>query len=146
MGRDMMRWVGLWGTKAWKSITSLCRATFTQAPLNPIMRKLLLIVAVLAASGCSRTAVVTTSSSPSQTAGAVKVTNTTPQSVTVYVLPPGGAEFPIGTVAANSTAVLSVVGVDAGARVRLRAALADGSRSYTREGVSLAGVVDWRVP
>lgn len=110
------------------------------------MKKLLLVVALVASQACSRKVVVTTPTSPAATPSSVKVTNTASQAVTVYVTPPGGTEFPIGTVPSNTTAVLAVNGVAAGTAVRLRAALADGSRSYSRDAVPLTGVVDWKVP
>jgi hypothetical protein len=110
------------------------------------MRKLLVATLLFGALGCSRKVVVTTPSSTSTAPSSVKVTNTATQAVTVYVTAPGGTEFPIGSVPANTTAVLSVNGVAAGTAVRLRAALADGSRSYTRDAVPLTGVVEWRVP
>ena len=110
------------------------------------MRRLLLAALLFAPLACSRKVVVTTPTSPSATPSTIKVTNTAAQSVTVYVTPPGGSEFPIGSVPSNTTAVLTVNGVAAGTAVRLRAALADGSRSYSKDGVSLTGVVDWRVP
>lgn len=110
------------------------------------MRKLLLVALLAASQACARKVVVTTPTNPGATPGSVKVTNTASQAVTVYVTAPGGTEFPIGSVPSNTTAVLAVNGVAAGTAIRLRAALADGSRSYTREGVALTGVVDWRVP
>jgi hypothetical protein len=110
------------------------------------MRRFLCAALLLTAAACSRKVVVTTPSSPVATPSSVKVTNTTGQGVTVYVTPPGGSEFPIGSVPPNTTAVLTINGVAAGTAVRLRAALADGSRSYSRDGVALTGVVEWRVP
>ncbi len=110
------------------------------------MRRLLSLLLLSAAVACSRKVVVTTPSAPAVAASTVKLTNTAAQAVTVYVTPPGGGEFPIGTVPANTTSVLTVNGIAAGTPVRLRAALADGSRSYARDGVPLTGVVDWRVP
>jgi hypothetical protein len=109
------------------------------------MRKLILAVCLSASAvACSRKVEV-------QTAPAVasqvqlKVTNTASQAVSVYVTG-GGSEIFLKQVAANSTETLSVPGVAAGSTVRLRAMLADGSRSYTREGVVLNGTFEWRIP
>lgn len=110
------------------------------------MRRILSLLLLSLAVACSRKVVVTTPGAPATAASTVKITNAAAQAVTVYVTPPGGSEFPIGTVPANTTAVLTVNGIVAGTAIRLRAALADGSRSYTRDGVQLTGVVEWRVP
>jgi hypothetical protein len=75
----------------------------------------------------------------------LRVTNNAAQAITVFVTA-SGTELTVGQVAANSTTLLPVRGVSSGSTVRLRAALADGSRSYTREGVTLTGVYEWRVP
>ena len=75
----------------------------------------------------------------------LKVTNKTSQAVTVFVTA-GGSEQQLKVVAANSTELIPVRGVSAGTSVKLRAALADGSRSYTRDGVVLTGVYEWQVP
>ncbi|MFN8667135.1 MAG: hypothetical protein U0164_07985 [Gemmatimonadaceae bacterium] len=93
---------------------------------------------------CSRQVVV--QSAPSAAAEvSLKVTNKTSQAVTVF-LTTGGTEQQLKVVAANSTELIPVRGVSAGSTVRLRAALADGSRSYTRDGVVLTGVFEWQVP
>ena len=109
------------------------------------MRKLILAICLSAsAAACSRKVEVQTA--PSVAAQVqLKVTNTAPQAVSVYVMG-GGSEIFLKQVAANSTETLSVPGVAAGSTVRLRAMLADGSRSYTREGVVLNGTFEWRVP
>ena len=75
----------------------------------------------------------------------LKVTNRTTQAITIFVLA-GGTEQPLKVVAANATELIPVPGVTGGSTVRLRAALADGSRSYTRDGVVLTGVFEWQVP
>jgi hypothetical protein len=105
----------------------------------------LALLLIAASTACSRQVVVTTPPTAGATAVALRVSNTTSQSVTVSV-EYGGTEYTVGSVAANTTAVLSVAQVPAGSTVRLKAALADGSRSYTRDGVVLSGTFDWRVP
>jgi hypothetical protein len=65
--------------------------------------------------------------------------------VSVYVTGTGPELF-LKSVAANSTELIPVPGIASGTTVRLRATLADGSRSYTRDGVVLTGTFDWTVP
>lgn len=110
------------------------------------MRRLLLIttLTMLATTACSRQ--VTLQATPAAaTEVSLKVTNRATQAVTVYVMA-SGTEYTLRSVAANSTEIMPVPGVTSGSTVRLRAMLADGSRSYTRENVVLSGVFDWQVP
>ena len=107
------------------------------------MRYIVLLGLVLTAA-CSRK--VTLETAPRVVASAsIKVTNTAAQAVSVYVTA-GGAELFVKSVGANSTEVLPLTGVAAGSTVKLRATLADGSKSYTRDNVALNGVFDWKVP
>lgn len=110
------------------------------------MRPTLLLLGAILLGACSRKVVVTTPSAPATAAPTLKVTNAATQSVTVYYTAPGGNEVLVGQVAANSTQVLSISGVAVGTTVKLRAGLADGSRSYSRDGVQLTAVFEWRVP
>ncbi len=110
------------------------------------MRLSLALLLMISAVACSRKVVVTTPGNPAANAPTLKVTNNAAQSVTVYYTVAGGSEVLIGQVPANSTQVLSVNGVVKGTMVRLRAGLADGSRSYTRDSVTLEGVFEWQVP
>lgn len=107
------------------------------------MRRLVLVL-LLATAGCSRQ--VTLQATPAAAVEvSLKVTNRATQAVTVFAMY-GGSELTLGTVSANATEIVAVRGVPAGSTVRLRAMLADGSRSYTREGVVLSGVYEWQVP
>ena len=109
------------------------------------MRKLILALCVsTSALACARKVEVQTAPSVASQVQ-LKVTNTASQAMSVYVLG-GGSEIFIKQVPANSTETLAVPGVAAGTTVRLRAMLADGSRSYTRDGVVLNGTFEWRVP
>lgn len=108
------------------------------------MRRLLFVALLLASAACSRK--VTLQATPAAaTEVSLKVTNTAAQSVTVYVLA-SGTEYTLRAVAPNTTELIPVPGVAVGSTVRLRATLADGSRSYTRENVVLRGVFEWQVP
>lgn len=105
---------------------------------------MLSLIAVLSTGACARQ--VTLQATPAAAAEvSLKVTNRASQAVTIFVLS-GGTETQLKVVAANSTELIAVPGVSSGSTVRLRAALADGSRSYTREGVVLNGVFEWQVP
>jgi hypothetical protein len=107
------------------------------------MRSLVLSLVILAA--CSRSVRVETAPPAAVAAVSVKVTNTAQQSVTISV-EYGGTEYTLKPVAANSTEIVPVPNVPSGSTVKLRARLADGSRSYTRDGVVLTGVFEWTVP
>jgi hypothetical protein len=103
------------------------------------------LVALFALSAaCSRSVVVETAPSTDATAS-LRVTNRATQAVSVYVTGTGPELF-LKSVAANSTELIPVPGIASGTTVRLRATLADGSRSYTRDGVVLTGTFDWTVP
>ncbi|GMV09742.1 MAG TPA: hypothetical protein PKC83_03670 [Gemmatimonadaceae bacterium] len=107
------------------------------------MRRFLL-VAMLSMAACSRQVTVETAPAAAVEVS-LKVTNNASQAVTVYVTY-AGTELTLRSVAAGSTELVPVRGVPAGSTVRLRATLADGSRSYTRDGVVLNGVFEWQVP
>ena len=107
------------------------------------MRRTIAMV-VLALAACSRGVTVRTAPTAA-TEVSIKVSNLASQSVSVYVQS-GGAELFLKQVAANATEVIPVPGVSAGSSVKLRATLADGSRSFVRESVVLTGVYEWKVP
>lgn len=100
------------------------------------------LLLVGASAACSRKVVVTTPA-PS-TSVSLKVTNDATQAITV-VVESGGTELTVGSVSANTTAVLELKNLS-GSTVKLRATLADGSKVYSRDGVVLTGIVEWRVP
>ena len=112
--------------------------------MHRMLPALVLCSAVLTASACSRGVQVQTSPAAVSEVS-IKVTNNAAQAVSVYVQA-SGSELSLGQVSPNSTELLAVRGVAPGSTVRLRATLADGSRSFTRDGVVLNGVFDWQVP
>lgn len=73
------------------------------------------------------------------------VTNGLAQAVNVYVVS-GSTDHFLQQVAANATVSLPVAGLAIGATVRLRATTADGTKTYTKDGVSLQSVMTWAVP
>jgi len=83
---------------------------------------------------------------PSQTSEvAIHFTNNLAKAVNVYVNT-GGSDLFVRQVAANTTEHLAVPGVSAGTQATLKAMPVDGSTGYTRSGVTLSGMVTWRVP
>jgi hypothetical protein len=75
----------------------------------------------------------------------LKVTNNLSQAANVYVVSNGSDIF-LKQVGANSTETMNVPGISAGATVGLKATPIDGSRSYTRDNVTLSGLYEWQVP
>lgn len=75
----------------------------------------------------------------------LRVTNNLTQPLNVYVVN-GGTDVFIKQVASSSAESMSVPGIAAGATVRLKATPADGSRTYTRDNVTLSGLYEWQVP
>jgi hypothetical protein len=73
------------------------------------------------------------------------VTNGLAQAVNVYIVS-GGLDRFLQQVAANSTAALRVAGLTIGASVGLKATTADGTKTYTKDGVSLQAGNTWAVP
>lgn len=75
----------------------------------------------------------------------LRVTNNLAQAVNVYMVSSGNDVF-LKQVAANSAASMSVPGVSAGTTVSLKATPVDGSRTYTRDNVTLSSLYEWQVP
>jgi hypothetical protein len=75
----------------------------------------------------------------------LRVTNNLSQAVNVYVVT-GGQDIFLKQVDANGALSISVPGVSAGTIVTVKATSVDGSRTYTRENVTLSGVYEWQVP
>jgi len=108
------------------------------------MRILSMVLLVAAITACNRKVEVNTA--PAAASGmAVHLTNSANQAVNAYVTSNGSDVF-IGQVAANSEKTLPVSGIGSGATVTLKARTADGSRTYTKDNVSLTGSTDWTVP
>jgi len=108
------------------------------------MRILSMVLLVAAITACNRKVEVNTAPSPAS-GMAVHLTNNANQAVNAYVTSNGSDVF-IGQVAANSEKTLPVSGIGSGATVTLKARTADGSRTYTKDNVSLTGSTDWTVP
>lgn len=75
----------------------------------------------------------------------LRVTNNLSQAANVYVVN-GGSDLFLKQVAAHSAESMNVPGIAAGATVGLKATPVDGSRSYTRDNVTLSGLYEWQIP
>ncbi len=108
------------------------------------MRILSLVLLAAALTACNRKVEVNSAPAPS-TGMAVHLTNNASQAVNAYVTSSGSDVF-IGQVDANSSKTLPVSGISSGSAVTLKARTADGSRTYTKDNVSLTSSTDWTVP
>jgi hypothetical protein len=57
-----------------------------------------------------------------------------------------GTDVFLKQVPANDTESMNVPGIAAGSTVGLKATPIDGSRSYTRDNVTLTGLYVWQIP
>ena len=111
------------------------------------MKKTLLLIAALTLSGSAcgpRQVEVTTGAQPAADVS-VRFTNNLTQAVNLYVTS-GGTDVFLKQVAASSVEVVPVRGIAAGTTVTLQARTVDGTRTYSRDNVSLAANYEWRVP
>ncbi|HEY3114600.1 MAG TPA: hypothetical protein VGJ62_13035 [Gemmatimonadaceae bacterium] len=109
------------------------------------MRVLMVSMSMLALAACGpRQVEVRTGPEPAAEV-ALHVTNNLSQAVNVYVVS-GGSDIFLKQVAANSVEHIPVSGVAAGATVNLRAVTVDGTRTYTKNNVTLSSMYDWRLP
>ncbi len=75
----------------------------------------------------------------------IRLTNNLTQAVNLYVTS-GGTDVFLKQVAANAAEVVPVRGIAAGSTVTLKARTVDGTRTYTRDNISLVSNYEWRVP
>jgi hypothetical protein len=109
------------------------------------MRGLMLSLSLVALAACSgRQVEVRTGPEPAADV-ALHVTNNLSQAVNVYVTS-GVSDIFLKQVAANSTEHIPVSGVAAGSTVNIRAVTVDGTRTYTKNNVTLNSTYDWRLP
>ena len=106
---------------------------------------LLLALAVGACTGRQVEVGTGPAAATTEAAPQLRVTNSLPQAVNVYVVTMGGELF-VGQVGANATQQLAVQGVATASSVTLRARQVDGRNVYERENVVLSGTYEWRVP
>ena len=103
------------------------------------------VMMALSTAACARQVEVGTSPDAQQSEVSVHMTNNLNQPVNVYVVS-GGTELFLGQVAANSSQHLQARGIASGSSVTLRARSADGTRTFSRDNVVLAGMFAWQVP
>jgi predicted polyphosphate/ATP-dependent NAD kinase len=110
------------------------------------MRILTLSLSMLVLTACASGRQVEVKTGP-ETAPetAIHVTNNLSQAVNVYVVS-GGNDIFVKQVAANSVEHIPVAGVPAGATVNLRAVTVDGTRTYTKDNVTMSTMYEWRLP
>ena len=112
------------------------------------MKFLIASLALIVAAGTSacglRQVEVTTGAQPAADIS-IRFTNNLSQAVNLYVTTAGTDVF-LKQVAASAVEVVPVHGLAAGSTVTLKARTVDGTRTYTRDHISLVANYDWRVP
>ena len=109
------------------------------------MRGLMLSLSLVVVAACSgRQVEVRTGPEPAADVS-VHVTNNLSQAVNVYVVS-GTNDIFLKQVAANTVEHIPVSGIAAGSTVNLRAVTVDGTRTYTKNNVTLNTMYDWRLP
>jgi hypothetical protein len=109
------------------------------------MRVLMLSLSIVALAACGGRQVEVRTGPEPATDVAIHLTNNLSQAVNVYVVS-GGNDIFIKQVSANTVDHLPVAGVPAGATVNLRASTVDGTRTYTKNNVTLNSMYEWRLP
>ena len=105
----------------------------------------LLTALTISATACGpRQVEVTTGAQPAADIS-IRFTNNLTQAVNLYVTS-GGTDIFLKQVAASSVEVVPLHGITAGQVVTLKARTVDGTRTYSRDNVSLAANYEWRVP
>ena len=106
----------------------------------------LLFASTLSITACGQRQVEVSTGATPQSDVAIHLTNNTNSQLNVYVVH-GGQRIFVGQVSGNSTQQLSVANVPSGSVVRLEASTVSSSpQTYSRDGVTLSGTYDWRVP
>jgi hypothetical protein len=111
------------------------------------MKRIVLLAAVLtiSATACGpRQVEVSTGAQPAADIS-IRFTNNLTQAVNLYVTTAGTDVF-LKQVAASSVEVVPLRGITAGQVVTLKARTVDGTRTYSRDNVSLSANYEWRVP
>ena len=109
------------------------------------MRVLMVSLSMFALAACGgRQVEVRTGPEPAPDV-AIHLTNNLSQAVNVYVVS-GGNDIFLKQVGSNSVEHIPVSGVAAGSTVNLRAVTVDGTRTYTKNNVTLNSLYEWRLP
>jgi hypothetical protein len=75
----------------------------------------------------------------------IRFTNNLTQAVNLYVTS-GGTDVFLKQVAPSAVELVPVRGLAAGTTVTLKARTVDGTRTYSRDNISLSANYEWRVP
>ena len=106
---------------------------------------MLLALALAATTACGPRQVEVRTAPTTSSEQAVQVTNNLSQAVNVYVVS-GSSDMFVKQVGSNSVEHIPVSGVAAGSTVNLRAVTVDGTRTYTKNSVTLTSMYEWRLP
>lgn len=109
-----------------------------------LIASLALAVAASTSACGPRQVEVTTGAQPAADVS-ISLKNNLTQAVNLYVTS-GGTDVFLKQVAANAAEVVPVRGIAAGTTVTLKAKTVDGTRTYTRDNISLVSNYDWIVP
>jgi hypothetical protein len=109
------------------------------------MRTIMVSLSMLALVACGGRQVEVRTGPEPATDVAIHLTNNLSQAVNVYVVS-GGNDIFVKQVGSNSVEHLPVSGVAAGSTVNLRAVTVDGTRTYTKNSVTLTNMYEWRLP
>jgi hypothetical protein len=109
------------------------------------MRVLMVSLSMFALTACGGRQVEVRTGPETAPDVAIHLTNNLSQAVNVYVVS-GGNDIFVKQVAANSVEHIPVDGVPGGATVNLRAVTVDGTKTYTKNSVTLSSMYDWRLP
>lgn len=113
--------------------------------MKAIIAALLLVTASFGATACGQRQVEVRTGPQPVSEVTLRVTNNLTQPLNVYMTT-GATDVFLKQVAASSAESMNVPGVAAGTTVKLKAIPADGSRTYTRDNVTLSGLYEWQVP
>ena len=108
-------------------------------------RMLVFAVSLAAATACSPRQVDVRTAPTTQAQVSVQVNNTLTQAVNVYVRSSGTDTF-LKQVGANSSATFPVQGFASGSTVSLKAVTLDGTKTYSRDNVTLSGTYVFPLP
>jgi hypothetical protein len=108
-----------------------------------LIASLALVVAATSACG-PRQVEVTTGAQPAADV-TLRFTNNLTQAVNLYVTNAGTDVF-VKQVASNTVEMVPIHGIASGTTVTLKARTVDGTRTYTRDNITLSSSYDWRVP
>lgn len=112
--------------------------------MKMLIASLALVVAATTSACGPRQVEVTTGAQPVADVS-LHFTNNLTQAVNLYVTS-GGTDVFLKQVAANTAEMVPVHGLAAGTTVTLKARTVDGTRTYTRDNITLASSYEWRVP